>query len=486
MELRADEVYMLRLYVFAAQKVGFRSLCRFRSSHRRPFVDAVSFLFRSDILVQFDAFFTPWTQFSIPIPPIHPSLLPTPTPTSTGHPASSMSTSPSSTSNSSSTPNTAQHAPPAPPAASPFAADLTPRSRAVTLNYPGSRPLEISPPISVHAALLSFMERVRAEDEEDDINGASDGEDEDATAVEEDYPFASGATTPMDVDDGHHRRGILTTAAALGGGADTPTRIRQNPMDDDAVLELPFIQSATADLSLNATAGPSSSSSSSNLNPNAARSRPPTRPSTRPPTRASSPSALPPREGIRGPSPQFDFDHLRLTSCLNPIASSPPPSLPSAGESEELTRGRGSNGGGLGIWACRGTVEGVWGGLFSFLDFDSYRDMLSGRTRAIYEGPYGIQVRRPYLSLPLPTLSFPLIGLNRSFADPSLSSDLYICVVASNHPPNRNPPPPPPYCPKPILLQPALERLLPCLVDPSFPHLCLDLFLFLLLPLPFR
>lgn len=38
-----------------------------------------------------------------------------------------------------------------------------------------------------------------------------------------------------------------------------------------------------------------------------------------------------------------------------------------------------------------GAFEGAWEGRFSFFDFDSYREMLAGRMRSLYEGPFGEQ-----------------------------------------------------------------------------------------------
>ena len=40
---------------------------------------------------------------------------------------------------------------------------------------------------------------------------------------------------------------------------------------------------------------------------------------------------------------------------------------------------------------CSGMFEGTWEGRFSFFDFDSYREMLAGRMRSLYEGPFGEQ-----------------------------------------------------------------------------------------------
>ena len=63
---------------------------------------------------------------------------------------------------------------------------------------------------------------------------------------------------------------------------------------------------------------------------------------------------------VKRTSKDFDVDWERLTGCLDPVRR---PSTPP----EE----------GLGVWKCRGMFEGVWGGLFAFLDFDSYRYVLT-------------------------------------------------------------------------------------------------------------
>lgn len=63
-----------------------------------------------------------------------------------------------------------------------------------------------------------------------------------------------------------------------------------------------------------------------------------------------------------------DRDFLRLASCVDPYSSL---GLPTLYSGPELT--------------------GSWEGRFSFFDFDSYRDMLGGRMRSLYEGPFGDQ-----------------------------------------------------------------------------------------------
>lgn len=63
-----------------------------------------------------------------------------------------------------------------------------------------------------------------------------------------------------------------------------------------------------------------------------------------------------------------DQDFSRLVSCVDPYSSKGLPAL-----------------------YCKGQIEGSWEGRFSFFDFDSYRDMLGGRMRSLYEGPFGDQ-----------------------------------------------------------------------------------------------
>lgn len=41
----------------------------------------------------------------------------------------------------------------------------------------------------------------------------------------------------------------------------------------------------------------------------------------------------------------------------------------------------------------RGSFEGCWEGNFSFFDFDAFREMLAGQSRALYEGPFGEQAQ---------------------------------------------------------------------------------------------
>ena len=63
-----------------------------------------------------------------------------------------------------------------------------------------------------------------------------------------------------------------------------------------------------------------------------------------------------------------DKDFIRLASCIDPYTSIGLPTL-----------------------FTRGDFNGNWEGRFSFFDFDSYRDMLGGRMRSLYEGPFGDQ-----------------------------------------------------------------------------------------------
>ncbi|GAA6026906.1 hypothetical protein JCM8097_005951 [Rhodosporidiobolus ruineniae] len=81
------------------------------------------------------------------------------------------------------------------------------------------------------------------------------------------------------------------------------------------------------------------------------------------------PSSRPTRTPLPQLSSRFhDRDFIRLASCIDPYAS---PGLPKLYQ--------------------RGSLTGSWEGRFSFFDFDSYRDMLGGRMRSLYEGPFGDQ-----------------------------------------------------------------------------------------------
>lgn len=63
-----------------------------------------------------------------------------------------------------------------------------------------------------------------------------------------------------------------------------------------------------------------------------------------------------------------DSDVARLLACYDPYSSA-----------------------GLPVGHFSGMFKGAWEGRFSFFDFDSYRDMLAGRMRSLYEGPFGEQ-----------------------------------------------------------------------------------------------
>ena len=75
-----------------------------------------------------------------------------------------------------------------------------------------------------------------------------------------------------------------------------------------------------------------------------------------------------PTKDLLADSTLHDRDFRRLTSCYNPFTC--PGLRPST-------------------W--RGAMEGCWEGNFSFFDFDAFREMLAGQSRALYEGPFGEQ-----------------------------------------------------------------------------------------------
>lgn len=67
-------------------------------------------------------------------------------------------------------------------------------------------------------------------------------------------------------------------------------------------------------------------------------------------------------------SRDHDRDLKRLLSCTSP-----------------------RNSPGLKTFFHLGHFEGSWEGRFAYFDFDSYRDMLGGKLRSLYEGPFGEQ-----------------------------------------------------------------------------------------------
>ncbi|WVW78827.1 hypothetical protein I302_100789 [Kwoniella bestiolae CBS 10118] len=95
-------------------------------------------------------------------------------------------------------------------------------------------------------------------------------------------------------------------------------------------------------------------------------------PASRAPTRPTSPTPTA-RDGrgfLVGNSKLHDLDYQRLKSCFDPYASK-----------------------GLRSTNWRNSWEGCWEGTFSFFDFDAFREMLAGHSRALYEGPYGEQAQ---------------------------------------------------------------------------------------------
>ncbi|KAJ1030405.1 hypothetical protein NDA16_001314 [Ustilago loliicola] len=83
------------------------------------------------------------------------------------------------------------------------------------------------------------------------------------------------------------------------------------------------------------------------------------------------------------------------TTMRQPAATRSPLSLTSLDHDKDVTRllscldARQSPG--LPPLFFKGMFEGIWEGRFSFFDFDSYREMLAGRMRSLYEGPFGEQ-----------------------------------------------------------------------------------------------
>ncbi|KAJ9476912.1 hypothetical protein PHBOTO_000594 [Pseudozyma hubeiensis] len=88
-------------------------------------------------------------------------------------------------------------------------------------------------------------------------------------------------------------------------------------------------------------------------------------------------------------------DPTSETTIRQPTATRPPLSLTSTDHDKDVTRllscldPRQSPG--LPPLFFKGMFEGIWEGRFSFFDFDSYREMLAGRMRSLYEGPFGEQ-----------------------------------------------------------------------------------------------
>jgi hypothetical protein len=76
------------------------------------------------------------------------------------------------------------------------------------------------------------------------------------------------------------------------------------------------------------------------------------------------------REPLSLQSTDHDIDISRLLACASPHHSA-----------------------GFRVTDHIGKLQGSWEGRFAFFDFDSYRDMLGGKIRALYEGPFGEQAQ---------------------------------------------------------------------------------------------
>ncbi|SPO19894.1 uncharacterized protein UTRI_00290_B [Ustilago trichophora] len=88
-------------------------------------------------------------------------------------------------------------------------------------------------------------------------------------------------------------------------------------------------------------------------------------------------------------------DPTSETTIRQPTSTRPPLSLTSADHDKDVTRLLScldaTRSPGLPPLFFQGMFEGIWEGRFSFFDFDSYREMLAGRMRSLYEGPFGEQ-----------------------------------------------------------------------------------------------
>ena len=88
-------------------------------------------------------------------------------------------------------------------------------------------------------------------------------------------------------------------------------------------------------------------------------------------------------------------DPTSETTIRQPTATRPPLSLTSTDHDKDVTRLLScldaTRSPGLPPLFFKGMFEGIWEGRFSFFDFDSYREMLAGRMRSLYEGPFGEQ-----------------------------------------------------------------------------------------------
>lgn len=69
-------------------------------------------------------------------------------------------------------PTLAPHVPSEPSPLSPFLANLTPKSLSTLVAHPGGLPLRIAPPLTAHAGLLSFFDRVQEENLGEETYGA--------------------------------------------------------------------------------------------------------------------------------------------------------------------------------------------------------------------------------------------------------------------------------------------------------------------------
>lgn len=233
---------------------------------------------------------------------------------------------------------------------SPFIADLSLKSRQTQIEHYG-RKISISTPILSHAAILSFFHGQLGDDDEDED---FDDSDEDEEGEEEDREWAPPSSQTAQNGTGlGNGVGIAQAQVYLVNDMMTNNHLvhAQQPANHDVQNAVDAIVSST------------STNHNSNYNSTTA---------LRPSTSFESTSSSRARKTPRLNSKTHDRDWARLRNCYDPTSGLSP---------------------GLSVHTWRGSWSGCWEGNFSFFEFEAFREMLAGQSRALYEGPYGQQAQ---------------------------------------------------------------------------------------------
>lgn len=212
----------------------------------------------------------------------------------------------------------------------PFIADLSLKSRKVDIEYYG-RTISISTPLLSQAAILTFFHRNQEDDEDlDDDDDVDEDEEEDEVESEDEVnPQFASGSNPTQVDLVND---MMANRFLVHDPAPTSSHLG-NRAPVPGVWHPAF--------------NGGSNSQAQIYGQSFKRTKP-----------------------ARLSSSTHDRDWARLRNCFDPSTCP-----------------------GMQAKAWRGAFAGCWEGNFSFFEFEAFREMLAGQSRALYEGPFGQQAQ---------------------------------------------------------------------------------------------